>query len=137
MKVLRVIVSLFLVLLTACSSIRSNEEISLEPVVGRKRLVVNYDSGRYNTVKLDNVVIDSGRVYYVEKGEYLLSYIEEAFITGYIDFSWRGNGEESSNRDRKIPTRKRIEILEDTELNLENHMLQINVSGTINSSKNF
>lgn len=137
MKVLRVIVSLFLVLLTACSSIRSNEEISLEPVVGRKRLVVNYDRGRYNTVKLDNVVIDSGRVYYVEKGEYLLSYIEEAFITGYIDFSWRGNGEESGNRDRKIPTRKRIEILEDTELNLENHMLQINVSGTINSSKNF
>ena len=69
MRVWRVVISLFFILLSACTSIRSNEEISLERVEGRKKLVVNYDRGRYNTVKLDNIVIDSGREYYVKEGE--------------------------------------------------------------------
>ena len=67
MRVWRVVISLFFILLSACTSIRSNEEISLERVEGRKKFVVNYDRGRYNTVKLDNIVIDSGREYYVKR----------------------------------------------------------------------
>ena len=76
MRVWRVVISLFFILLSACTSIRSNEEISLERVEGRKKFVVNYDRGRYNTVKLDNIGIDSGSEYYVKEGEYTRSYIE-------------------------------------------------------------
>ena len=137
MRVWRVVISLFFILLSACTSIRSNEEISLERVEGRKKFVVNYDRGRYNTVKLDNIVIDSGREYYVKEGEYTLSYIEEAFINGYVGVSWKGSKGRAGDNDRKIPTRKAIKVLEDMEINLENHTVQINFSGTINSDKKF
>lgn len=137
MRVWRVVISLFFILLSACTSIRSNEEISLERVEGRKKFVVNYDRGRYNTVKLDNIVIDSGREYYVKEGEYTLSYIEEAFINGYVGVSWKGSKGRAGDSDRKIPTRKTIKVLEDMEINLENHTVQINFSGTINSDKKF
>lgn len=40
MRVWRVVISLFFILLSACTSIRSNEEISLERVEGRKKFVV-------------------------------------------------------------------------------------------------
>ena len=137
MRVWRVVISLFFILLSACTSIRSNEEISLERVEGRKKFVVNYDRGRYNTVKLDNIVIDSGREYYVKEGEYTLSYIEEAFINGDVGVSWKGSKGRAGDSDRKIPTRKAIKVLEDMEINLENHTVQINFSGTINSDKKF
>lgn len=137
MRVWRVVISLLFILLSACTSIRSNEEISLERVEGRKKFVVNYDRGRYNTVKLDNIVIDSGREYYVKEGEYTLSYIEEAFINGYVGVSWKGSKGRAGDNDRKIPTRKAIKVLEDMEINLENHTVQINFSGTINSDKKF
>lgn len=137
MRVWRVVISLFFILLSACTSIRSNEEISLERVEGRKKFVVNYDRGRYNTVKLDNIVIDSGREYYVKEGEYTLSYIEEAFINGYVGVSWKGSKGRAGDSDGKIPTRKAIKVLEDMEINLENHTVQINFSGTINSDKKF
>lgn len=137
MRVWRVIISLFFIFLSACSSIRSNEEISLERVDGRKKIVINYDRGRYNIVKLDNIIIDSGREYYVKEGKYTLSYIEEAFINGYVGVSWKGSKGRAGDNDRKIPTRKVIEVLDDVEINLENHTVQINFSGTINSNKKF
>lgn len=137
MRIWRALISLLFILFTACSSIRSSEEISLEKIEGRKRLVVNYDRGRYNSVKLDNIIIDSGREYYVKEGEYTLSYIEEAFINGYVGFSWKGSKGRAGDSDRILPTRKVIEVIDDMEINLENHTVQINFSGTINSSKKF
>lgn len=138
MKIQRLIISLILVFFTvACTSIKSNENISLEKILGRKQVVINYDSGRYKAVKLDNIIIDSGKIYYIKEGRYVLSYVEEAFINGYIDFSWEGSKGASNNKDRKIPMRKSIDIQDDMEINLENHMIQINFSGTINSSKKF
>lgn len=138
MKIQRLIISLILVFFTvACTSIKSNENISLEKILGRKQVVINYNSGRYKAVKLDNTIIDSGKIYYIKEGRYVLSYVEEAFINGYIDFSWKGSKGTSNNKDRKIPMRKSIDIQDDMEINLENHMIQINFSGTINSSKKF
>lgn len=138
MKIQRLIISLILVFFTvACTSIKSNENISLEKILGRKQVVINYDSGRYKAVKLDNIIIDSGKIYYIKEGRYVLSYVEEAFINGYIDFSWKGSKGTSNNKDRKIPMRKSIDIQDDMEINLENHMIQINFFGTINSSKKF
>ena len=138
MKIQRLIISLILVFFTvACTSIKSNENISLEKILGRKQVVINYDSGRYKAVKLDNIIIDSGKIYYIKEGRYVLSYVEEAFINGYIDFSRKGSKGTSNNKDRKIPMRKSIDIQDDMEINLENHMIQINFSGTINSSKKF
>ena len=138
MKIQRLIISLILVFFTvACTSIKSNENISLEKILGRKQVVINYNSGRYKAVKLDNIIIDSGKIYYIKEGRYVLSYVEEAFINGYIDFSWKGSKGTSNNKDRKIPMRKSIDIQDDMEINLENHMIQINFSGTINSDKKF
>ena len=137
MRIWRVLISLLFILLTSCSSIKSNEEISLEKIEGRKKLVVNYDRGRYSSVKLDNIVIDSGREYYVKEGEYILSYIEEALINGYVGFSWKGSKGKAGDSDRILPTRKSIEIVDDMEINLENHTVQINFSGKIKSNEKF
>lgn len=137
MKIWRVIISVLFILLTACTSIRSNENISLDKIAGRKKVVINYDRGRYNSVKLDNIIIDSGREYYVKEGAYTLSYIEETFLNGYIDLSWQGSKRRAGDSSRKIPTNKVVEIQEDTEINLENHTVQINFSGSINSNKKF
>lgn len=137
MKIWRVIISVLFILLTACTSIRSNENISLDKIAGRKKVVINYDKGRYNSIKLDNIVIDSGREYYVKEGTYTLSYIEETFLTGYIDLSWQGSKGKAGNSSRKIPTKKIVQIKDDTEINLENHMVHINFSGSINSDRKF
>lgn len=137
MRIWRVLISLLFILFTACSSIRSSEEISLEKIEGRKKLVVNYDRGRYNSVKLDNIIIDSGREYYVKEGEYTLSYVEEALINGYVGFSWKGSKGRAGDSDRILPTRKVVEVVDDMEINLKNHTVQINFSGTVNSSKKF
>lgn len=137
MRIWRVVISLLFILFTACSSIRSSEEISLEKIEGRKKLVVNYDRGRYNSVKLDNIIIDSGREYYVKEGEYTLSYVEEALINGYVGFFWKGSKGRAGDSDRILPTRKVVEVVDDIEINLENHTVQINFSGTINSNKKF
>ena len=137
MKIWRVIISVLFILLTACTSIKSNENISLDKIAGRKKVVISYDRGRYNSVKLDNIVIDSGREYYVKEGAYTLSYIEETFLNGYIDLSWQGSRGRAGDSNRKIPTNKVVEIQEDTEINLENHTVQINFSGSINSNKKF
>lgn len=137
MKIWRVIISVLFILLTACTSIRSNENISLDEIAGRKKVVINYDKGRYNSVKLDNIVIDSGREYYVKEGVYTLSYIEETFLNGYIDLSWQGSKGKAGNSSRKIPSKKTVQIKDDTEINLENHMVHINFSGSINSDRNF
>lgn len=137
MKIWRMVISIFFILLSACTSIRSSEEISLERLEGRKKIVINYDRGRYSAVKLENIVIDSGREYYVEEGEYTLSYIEEAFVNGYVGLSWKGSKGRAGDSDRKILTRKVIEVVDDMEIDLENHTVQINFSGTVNSSKKF
>ena len=42
MKIWRVIISVLFILLTACTSIKSNENISLDKIAGRKKVVINY-----------------------------------------------------------------------------------------------
>lgn len=134
---IRALFSFILLIFSACTSIKSNENISLIELEGRNKLIVNYDRGRYSSVKIDNIVIDSGRVYYVKSGSYILSYVEEAFINGYISFSWKGSKGKDNEDNRKFPTRRTIEIDKDMEINLENHMIQVEFSGTISSDEKF
>ena len=103
----------------------------------RKKVVINYDKARYSAVKLDNIVIDSGHEYYVKEGDYTLSYIEDALINGYVSLSWKDKGGRAGDPERKIPTRKALKIENDTEITLENHTVQINFSGGINSNEKF
>lgn len=137
MKIVRLIISIILLFITSCSSIRSSEEISLKKTENSKILRINYDKRRYSSVKLDNIVIDSGQTYYIQKGKYILSYSEEGIINGYVGVSWKGSKKGSSNRERRVIKKKVIEIIEDMEINLKNHDIQVNFSGTINSSKKF
>lgn len=137
MRIVRLIISIFLISIIGCTSIRSSEEISLEKTENSKLVKINYDNNRYNSVKLDNIIIDSGRNYYIQEGKYVLSYIEETTLNGYVGFSWRKSKEGSSDKDRKIPIRKVVNIKEDMEINLENHSVQINFLGIINSNKKF
>ncbi|WP_300343227.1 hypothetical protein [Fusobacterium sp.] len=132
----KLLFSIFLLMiLVACKSIKSNEEISLTRIEGRNRLVVNYDKNRYQVVKLDDIVIDSGREYYVKSKKYLLSYKETSFITGYLGVSEKED--RRGSRDIVMPTRKIVEITEDMEINLKNHNVQLNFSGKINSGEKF
>lgn len=135
MKVMKIIFSFFLIFLCSCSSIRYNENISLQKIEGRKKVVVNYDSSRYRVVKLDSIIIDSGKTYYVKEGRYLLSYTEDTFISGYFGYSHKDRNDSLS--DRKYISRKSLSIVDDMEINLKNHNVQINVIGKFNSDNKF
>lgn len=137
MKVQGLIISLFVFLMLGCSSIKSNEEISLTEIAGRNKVIINYDRNRYALVKLDNIVIDSGRPYYIKSGEYLLSYEEEAVVSGFVDFSWQGSKGGAGSSNRRNMTRENLEIDKDMVIDLKNHLFQLDVSGNINSSKKF
>lgn len=132
MKIVRLITSLILIFsFYSCSSIKSNDEISLIKKADTHKLIITYDTRQYEIVKLDNIVIDSGVEYYVKSGNYILSYLEKTFFTGEINMSWSKNNKKISN-NRKNMTRKNIKIDKDMQIELQNHSVNINVLGSFN-----
>ena len=76
MKVKYLISLLIVTIVTGCTSIKSSHEISLDKIEGRKILIVNYNRNEIQSVEVRNIFLDSGVPYYVEPGEYRLSYTE-------------------------------------------------------------
>ena len=94
-------------------------------------------------MEVRKIFLDSGVPYYVEPGEYRLSYTETPMIRGIMDFSFRrgkgdnDNGSGRSHLDRNITTTKIINVQDDTVVDLVGNKFEISVGGRINSKKSF
>ncbi|RGJ27278.1 hypothetical protein [Fusobacterium varium] len=143
MKVKYLISLLIVTIVTGCTSIKSSHEISLDKIEGRKILIVNYNRNEIQSVEVRNIFLDSGVPYYVEPGEYRLSYTETPMIRGIMDFSFKrgkgdnGNGEGRSHLERNMTTTKIINVQDDTVVDLVGNKFEISVGGRINSKKSF
>ena len=143
MKVRYLISLLIVIIVTGCTSIKSSYDISLDKIEGRKILIVNYNRNEIQSVQVKKIFLDSGVPYYVEPGEYRLSYTETPMVRGIMDFSFRrgrddrDNGSGRSYSERSIPITKIINVQEDTVVNLEGNKFEISVGGRINSKKSF
>ncbi|GEM_PF-560044 len=143
MKIKYLISLIIVIVVTGCTSIKSSHEISLDKIEGRKTLIVNYNRNEIQSVEVRKIFLDSGVPYYVEPGEYRLSYTETPMIRGTMDFSFKrgkGNNDNSSGRshlDRNITTTKIINVQDDTVIDLVGNKFEISVGGRINSKKSF
>lgn len=143
MKIKYLISLLFTIVMIGCTSIKSSHEISLDKIEGRKTLIVVYNRNEIQSVEVRNIFLDSGVPYYVEPGEYRLSYVETPMIRGSMDFSFRRRGGDNSNGngrsylDRNIVTTKIINVQDDTVINLVGNKFEISVGGRVNSKKSF
>ena len=143
MRVKYLISLLIVTIVTGCTSIKSSHEISLDKIEGRKILIVNYNRNEIQSVEVRNIFLDSGVPYYVEPGEYRLSYTETPMIRGIMDFSFKGgkgdngNGGGRSHLERNMTTTKIINVQDDTVVDLVGNKFEISVGGRINSKKSF
>lgn len=143
MKVKYLISLLFVMVVAGCTSIKSSHEISLDKIEGRKTLIVNYNRNEIQSVEVRKIFLDSGVPYYVEPGEYRLSYTETPMIRGIMDFSFKrgkgdnGNGGGRSHLERNMTTTKIINVQDDTVVDLVGNKFEISVGGRINSKKSF
>lgn len=143
MKIKYLISLIIVIVVTGCTSIKSSHEISLDKIEGRKTLIVNYNRNEIQSVEVRKIFLDSGVPYYVEPGEYRLSYTETPMIRGTMDFSFKrgkGNNGNSSGRshlDRNVTTTKIINVQDDTVIDLVGNKFEISVGGRINSKKSF
>lgn len=131
---------LILILLTSCASIKSSKEVSLIKLEGRKQLIVNYNRNQVRSVRIKNVILDSGVPYYLEPGEYRMTYQETPMISGAFDFSYRDRDDRDSGRsfsERPMLNSKIINLQEDTVIDLEGKNFGISGGVRINSKKTY
>ncbi|MDO4588498.1 MAG: hypothetical protein Q4B33_01450 [Fusobacterium sp.] len=131
---------IFIVLFSSCASIKSSKDVSLTKIEGRKQLVVNYNRNQVRSVRIKNVILDSGVPYYLEPGEYRMTYQETPIISGIMDFSYRDRDDRNSGRsfsERAMTTSKIINLQDDTVIDIEGKNFGISGSIKINSKKNY
>lgn len=131
---------LIIILLTSCTSIKSSKEVSLTKSEGRKQLIVNYNRNQVRSVRIKNVVLDSGVPYYLEPGEYRMTYQETPIISGAFDFSYRDRDDRDSGRDfseRPMLNSKIINLQEDMIIDIEGKTFGISGGVKINSKKTY
>lgn len=131
---------IFIVLFSSCVSIKSSKDVSLTKIEGRKQLVVNYNRNQVRSVRIKNVILDSGVPYYLEPGEYRMTYQETPIISGIMDFSYRDRDDRDSGRsfsERAMTTSKIINLQDDTVIDIEGKNFGISGSIKINSKKNY
>ena len=131
---------LIIILLTSCASIKSSKEVSLTKSEGRKQLIVNYNRNQVRSVRIKNVILDSGVLYYLEPGEYRMTYQETPMISGAFDFSYRDRDDRDSGRSfskRPMLNSKIINLQEDTVIDLEGKTFGISGGVKINSKKTY
>lgn len=131
---------LIIILLTSCASIKSSKEVSLTKSEGRKQFIVNYNRNQVRSVRIKNVILDSGVPYYLEPGEYRMTYQETPMISGAFDFSYRDRDDRDSRRsfsERPMLNSKIINLQEDTVIDLEGKTFGISGGVKINRKKTY
>lgn len=143
-KITYIFTIIMIIVLSGCTSIRSSEEVSLTKSEGRKELIVNYNRNQVRSVKIKNIILDPGVPYYLEPGQYRMTYQETPMINGIFDFNYRSSrrddreyGGGRSHLDRPITTTKMIDLQEDTVIEIEGKTFGISTGVRINSKKTF
>lgn len=139
-KVVCLINLIFMLLFSSCASIKSSKDVSLSKIEGRKQLIVNYNRNQVRSVKIKNVILDSGVPYYLEPGEYRMTYQETPIISGIMDFNYGDRDDRKSGRsfsERPMVTTKIINLQEDLIINIDGKTFGISGSARFDSKKNY
>ncbi len=113
---------------------REDSRISLEYVEGYYRVVFNALKG-VNSVRLEGVSIVSGEVYYIQEGEYNLTYVYQPTFSFKMEASYKREDRNGGDSDTTSMTRVRevVEIGEDRVIEIEGKRVEIDIRGEAGS----
>lgn len=122
--------------LLGCSNTapREDSRISQEYVKGYHRVVFNTLKG-VSRVRLEEVSITSGELYYIQKGEYTLSYVYQPTFSFKMEASYKREDRNGGDSDTTSMTRVRevIEIDQDRVIEIEGKSVEIDFRGEAGS----
>lgn len=126
---------IFLLILVSCSPLEVREDSRISTKYIKDYHQVTFERGpRVTNVRLDGVIIDTDNKYYIEEGEYLLTYEYNPKFTFGMEVSYkrddRDGGDGGSNKTTG-PSREResISIIEDRVIKLEGKTVELNFMG--------
>lgn len=122
--------------LLGCSSAapREDSRISQKYVEGYHRVVFNALKG-VNNVRLEGVSITSGEIYYIQGGQYDLSYVYQPTFSFKMEASYKREDRNGGDSDTTSMTRVRevVEIDEDKVIEIEGKRVEIDIRGEAGS----
>lgn len=130
----KLIFILSLLLLISCSPIevREDSRISPEYVKGYHKVIFSHGP-RVDNIRLEGISIEADKEYYIEAGEYLLSYEYIPRFTFGMEVSYQKDGRDSngSDNDHMRPSREteKIFITGDQAIELAGKTVEINFMG--------
>lgn len=134
----KIMVLILLVLsLVGCSNVNKvDTRISTIPKEGYYRVVVNYEN-RITDVRLDTTRIESNKEYFVEGGEYYLTYKYNPILSFSFGLNYNTNENykdyHDNNNSRELLDYQREKIIldKDVEIQLENKNVELNFDGKV------
>lgn len=130
---------LFLLMLVSCSPLEVREDSRISTEYTKNYHKVTFDRGpRVSNVRLEGIVIDTDKDYYIKEGEYLLTYDYNPRFTFGMEVSYkkddRDGGDGGSNKTTG-PSREKetISIIENKIIKLEGKNVELNFTGEAGS----
>lgn len=127
-----IIVLLISLVFLGCSktAVREDSRISTAYVKGYREVTFDY-TRRVKKVRVEGIPMESGNTYYIEDGEYLLTYEYIPTMTFAMEMSYKR--EESNSGDNNytgiIRERKTITIKGDDTIKIEAKFFEVNFQG--------
>jgi hypothetical protein len=127
---------MILFIFTACTKAHIVEDFRVATSYreGYKQFVVNYGN-RLKDVRLQGIPIEAGKVYYVEPGEYTLTYEYIPKVSFNITMNYNKKSDDR-NRDAKYmdsPQEKLISIYEDSSMSLNEKNMEVIIQGIVSN----
>ena len=125
-KILKIILLMIISIgFYSCSSVSERDISTVRLTESKKRLVVNYDSKNISNVRIGGTRLESGVPYYLDAGNYFISYTNNLIISGTIEYSRNGRG--MRNNDINNEDAIRVVLDADKVVDIKGHKYEINV----------
>lgn len=130
---------IFLLVFVSCSPLEVRKDSRISTEYKKDYHQVTFERGpRVNNVRLDGVIVDTEEKYYIEEGEYLLTYDYHPKFSFGMEVSYKKddrNGGDGGSNKTTGPSREsqNISILENQIIKLEGKTLELNFTGEAGS----
>ena len=131
-----IIALLILLVFLGCSKtmVREDDRISTDYIKGYRKVTFDYTT-RVKRVRVEGIPIESGNTYYIEDGEYLLTYEYTPTVTFAMEMSYKREDSNSGDNNYTGITRERkiITIKDDETIKIEAKKFEVNFKGEAGS----
>ncbi len=132
-KMFKILIMAFFIF-TGCAKTRIVEDFRIadEHREDYNMFQVNYGAGLKN-VRLLEVPIESGKIYYVKPGEYDLTYEYMPKVAFNMTLNYNGEAGKRDKNEKRMDNRQKevVNIQEDTEINLDEKNTRVVIQGEV------